>query len=1065
MMLDIRVLGPVRAHADGSECPLGGLKQRALLARLALAHGRHLSADRLIDELWEEDLPRDPGHALQARISRLRAALPVDIDLLSGGYRLDPTGVHIDSFQFELLCDHARWLISDGDLNRAAECLHDALELWQGTALEDLDLFEIPALRSEAMRLENLRDTAQADYIDVHLALGNYTSIIPELHSLVAQDPLSPRHWGQMMTALYCDGRSDEALEAFARARETFVEYMNVEPSGELAGLRSAILSGERPESLLRWPPTGSMVEGPDCNGARPGAESLVAVTSNQPNSLGARVRNGETLILTGPAGIGKTHLLRAIGATFEARRCSAPLLSASALSRGVPLGVFAGQAGIGSGERSSPTALIDFFTRRRSMTVLLVDNVDHLDEASLFVVTHLIRTSRVPAILTSRDLTSAPAEIRALYDSGELSEVEMHGLSDVEAQEAITQMLDGSLTPDALPRLLEASGGNPLHLREVITGSLDDGRLVQTSHGWELQGAPAATPRLAQLVGESFSALDESSLEAAASVAIAGEYPANAIGQAERRALARSGLLTLADNGWVQLADPLHGEFLRTHFSDVLWHELTREAVKVLRSDVAATRPEARRRARILALDLDDPIDVEETLVLAEQALGAFDERLALRAAEAVIAHSPLDGRAYRIAGLAASALGDVEASDGYFEMAHLHAASAEEGTALALAQAEHLGLRHHDAAGALALVQGALSDIDGPDEVAHLERASMRWAVVAGYGGEAISAPEKIADAATAFGLITVGMSGVISGPLEEAVRVLVRLRQVPDDIIEMVPGGAPLIELTEIMALSNSGDVVSSRRRLRERIAEAVTVDPETLGMWEYALGFSELFSGDAEQARRLGESASKHLEWRDTAGLLPAARALTGAAARATGRSAESRELFDAVPEPAAGDPKVVMLRGWTEAWQAHTDGRADDAGRTLVDAAQWLLTAQHTYFAGMLAHCAVRAGRCIPEAIDVLRHAGSIAGGGLLDLFARHGEATIEDDRLALDLIAREARELGMATTAVDTWMSLARSSPEDGPTIAPDSQLQRASVEQLRSEVPAMVLWAEQFED
>src|SRR5690606_38742296 len=131
-------------------------------------------------------------------------------------------------------------------------------------------------------------------------------------------------------------------------------------------------------------------------------------------------------------------------------------------------------------------------------------------------------------------------------------------------------------------------------------------------------------------------------------------------------------------------------------------------------------------------------------------------------------------------------------------------------------------------------------------------------------------------------------------ITGPLAEAERVLAQLRRVPAEIIDRVPGGAALVALTEVMALSYSGDIVATERLLRQRIADAEAHAPETVGMWEYAYGFSELFAGDAATAYALADAAASHLRWRDTTGVLPAAQALAAAAASATGRAEQAEQ---------------------------------------------------------------------------------------------------------------------------------------------------------------------------
>jgi DNA-binding SARP family transcriptional activator len=53
--MEFRILGPLEARADGKPVPLGGRKQRALLAILLLSANRVVSRSRLINELWGEE--------------------------------------------------------------------------------------------------------------------------------------------------------------------------------------------------------------------------------------------------------------------------------------------------------------------------------------------------------------------------------------------------------------------------------------------------------------------------------------------------------------------------------------------------------------------------------------------------------------------------------------------------------------------------------------------------------------------------------------------------------------------------------------------------------------------------------------------------------------------------------------------------------------------------------------------------------------------------------------------------------------------------------------------------
>ena len=56
-VLEFRVLGPLQVAKDGRPLPLGGFKQRELLALLLLDRNRVVPRDRLVDTLWGERPP------------------------------------------------------------------------------------------------------------------------------------------------------------------------------------------------------------------------------------------------------------------------------------------------------------------------------------------------------------------------------------------------------------------------------------------------------------------------------------------------------------------------------------------------------------------------------------------------------------------------------------------------------------------------------------------------------------------------------------------------------------------------------------------------------------------------------------------------------------------------------------------------------------------------------------------------------------------------------------------------------------------------------------------------
>ena len=767
---------------------------------------------------------------------------------------------------------------------------------------------------------------------------------------------------------------------------------------------------------------------------------------------------HGRAVVLTGPRGSGKSHTLRRTQTALLAAGANAPLIVGIASGVSVPLGAFAGVEDLPAAALESPAAVVDAFARRRSQSVLLVDDVALLDDASLYVVTQLISTTRMPTIVTSRDLGAAPQSIRDLYDGGRLTETALSALSDAEARMLVSSLVGGELTPRAQAEVLAAADGNPLHLREIIRGSLDDAGLTQTPHGWELRRSPTPSQRLNSLVAERFSHLPATTIGAATLIALTGECPFGAISADDRDALAQADLIEVTDCGWLRLSQPLDAHYLASRGSSASRHEIAHRAIDVLKGSAAASRPHAQRQADLLALEHGCDFETSAMIVLAEYALGSFDARLALRAAAAVLEVEPDALPARRVAGLAASLLDQTETADLHFLEAQRFARTDAERTSVALAHAQHLGIRHRDATAALRIIQDALDAVRDETSIAHLRGASLRWAAVAGQAHDAITAPRESRSHEGVMSLITAGVSGVISGPLRETTILLPRMQEVPAEALALVPGGDSLIELTEIMALSYSGDVSATRRRLTHAIASSRENNPESLGIWEYALGFLEFLSSDAEDAYSLGRAAVSHLAWRDSTGLLPAAHALTAAAAIATGRSIEARRELDSIPESAANDPKVVMLRTWAEAWQAGAERRADQSTDLLLDTAEWLMAAQHTYFAGMIAHCVARTGRRSADAAALLRSAYDVAGGGLLRLFTSHADAVVACDLAALEQISSDASELGLATTAADTrlWLSDVKDRRK---MPAMTARRHLLAADEMRVRMPAMALW------
>jgi DNA-binding SARP family transcriptional activator len=241
---EFRILGPLEVAQGGGLVSLTGARQRALLAVLLLHVGEAVSTDRLIDELWGDDPPAAGSAALRVRVSQLRRALGPAGELIvtrPPGYALALAPEQLDLRRFESLVATGQAALAHEDPAAAVESLGEALALWRGPALADFSYAQFA--QAAILRLEELRLAAIELRAEAQLALGDHARLAGELQALVLEHPLRERLCGQLMLALYREGRQAEALEAYREARRRLVEEFGLEPGPELRDLQRRILA------------------------------------------------------------------------------------------------------------------------------------------------------------------------------------------------------------------------------------------------------------------------------------------------------------------------------------------------------------------------------------------------------------------------------------------------------------------------------------------------------------------------------------------------------------------------------------------------------------------------------------------------------------------------------------------------------------------------------------------------------------------------------------------------------------------------------------------------------
>ena len=257
--VEFGILGPLEVSRSGCVVPLGGPRQRAVLALLLLEANRVVSMDRLAEDIWGGDPPEGWVTTLQTYVFRLRQALePGRARGAAGGvlvtrsrsYLLRVDREHLNVARFEDGFTAGRAALDAGRYAEAAGTLREALAVWRGQVLADLADYAFT--RPEAARLEELRLAALEARIDADLALGRHATLTGELEQLAAEHPLREGLHGQLMVALYRCGRQADALAAYRRARDLLAGELSIDPGEPLRRLHASVLTQD---PALDWRP------------------------------------------------------------------------------------------------------------------------------------------------------------------------------------------------------------------------------------------------------------------------------------------------------------------------------------------------------------------------------------------------------------------------------------------------------------------------------------------------------------------------------------------------------------------------------------------------------------------------------------------------------------------------------------------------------------------------------------------------------------------------------------------------------------------------------------------
>lgn len=499
----------VRTDA-GDPVPVPESKVRALLADLLVHHGRPVPVDRLIDDLWGEAVPGNPGNSLQTKVSQLRRALAgaepgarALVQYGPAGYALRVTADAVDSGRFEQLTARAR---QEADPRTKVSLLSEALGLWRGEAFAE---FRDAGFAQAAIAgLEERRLTAREELAELRLETGtpaDHSALADELGLLVGEHPLRQRLRAAQMRALHLAGRQNEALAAYRDLERRYADELGIDPGADVTELHQAMLRQDPelgPRPVL--PVAGPSVAGPALPVGAPRTNLPTPVSSlvgrtDAVAQVRALLADGRLVTLTGPGGVGKTRLaleaaarlterdpgahpdgvwfVELAGVTAEVAETVAAALGLrddAAQGLGLRTPSSTGSAGsTGSTDRTGSTGspalrLLAEALRPRRM-LLVLDNCEHVVGPVATLADHLLsRAPGVRILATSQEPLALSGEV--LHVVAPLTETDAMELFAARAAAAAPGFVLGPENSEAVALVCRRLDGIPLALELAAT-------------------------------------------------------------------------------------------------------------------------------------------------------------------------------------------------------------------------------------------------------------------------------------------------------------------------------------------------------------------------------------------------------------------------------------------------------------------------------------------------------------------------------------------------------------------------------------------------------------------
>jgi predicted ATPase/DNA-binding SARP family transcriptional activator len=420
-MLRIYLFGPPRFERDDGPILVNRRKGVALLSYLIQAN-QPTSRETLAALFWPEHSQAEALKSLRRELSRLKKSLGEDSIVATSGQLALNSGADVDTVRFQqklkLVREHDHFL--ETECPSCLDALSRAVDSYTDSFMAGFNLLDCPEFDAwQDYQRENFRyeqDHALHLLARWYMFQGREDQVFHYCRRLLALDPLNETVHRLLMQANIQSGRPAAALREYEEFARLLQERMGVEPAEEIRQFYEDILKGNFPnsEEMTVTPARANNQPAPPVVRRRRSnlPQQPTPFVGRQRELMMIQLRLQEPacrlLTLIGPGGFGKTRLALKVGQSIL--EGDNPLFSGGVLfvplaTADTPLELITAilDAATVPSFESRPLAnqMFDFLQDKKML--LILDNIEHLLEASEIIQTILAEAPGVRILATSR--------------------------------------------------------------------------------------------------------------------------------------------------------------------------------------------------------------------------------------------------------------------------------------------------------------------------------------------------------------------------------------------------------------------------------------------------------------------------------------------------------------------------------------------------------------------------------------------------------------------------------------------------------------------------------------